>query len=183
MMKNKIREIIRKTINEMIEEGRYDFSSTPYNSKSERNYSLNRNPLTIDNGGHNSNDVLSQVSTYDSNGANFDTNENIVLSDNQITIYKIKNFNNTDINSTIDFFGKGSVGEKNLRKAIDTINGAAVRNNRDVMYRTITSASNKHKNKFIGTFWEFSLDNGNSWYILKPNPVNNMQLSKLKKNK
>ena len=51
------------------------------------------------------------------------------------------------------------------------------------MYRTITSVSNKHKNKFIGTFWEFSLDNGNSWYILKPNPVNNMQLSKLKKNK
>ena len=63
------------------------------------------------------------------------------------------------------------------------MNGAATRNGRHLVYRTITSTSNQAKSKSTGnmsnTFWEFSYDNGNTWYIMKPNGTQNMTQSKL----
>ncbi len=179
-----IRKIIKEAIIELINEGRYDTSVTPYNSHVDRDRNLGRNPLYADNGRHSANDVVSQVSTFDRNGANFKSNGNdLTLSDNKFIIYKIKNFGSDKVKSTLNLFGNGSVGEKELRKAIDTVNGAATRNNRSVKWRTITSISYKQTSnssgKMSNTFWEFSFDGGNSWFILKPHPVQSMQPSKL----
>lgn len=179
-----IRKLVREALFEIIKEGRFDTTSTPHNSHADVRRNLGHNPLYTDNGGHSAHDTVSQVSTFDTNGQNFKTNgNNIVISDNKFIIYKIKNFGNDKIESTLDLFGRGAGGEKELRRAIDTINGAANRNGRSVKYRTITSDSFKTTSQRTGqmskTFWEFSLNNGNDWYVLKPNPIQNMQSSKL----
>lgn len=179
-----VRKIIREVLIEMINEGRFDSTATPHNSRVDMLKNTGNNPLYADNGGHAANDVVSQVSTYDTNGQNFKTNGNdIIVSDNKFIIYKIKNFGNDKIESTLSLFGRGAGAEKELRRAIDTINGAAKRNRRSVSYRTITSESFQGTSRRTGqmskTFWEFSLDNGNTWYILKPNPVQSVQQSKL----
>lgn len=178
-----IKDIIYEAINEFIEEHRYQFSATPVNSKTQSQRELGINPLSVDNGGHSVNDILAQPSTVDVNGANFRTDNKVVLSDNKFIIYKIKNFGTDRITATIDLFGKGSNGEKNFRKEIDIMNGAARRNGRYLMYRTITSASNQIKSEktqgMSGTFWEFSYDGGNTWYIMKPNGIQTMQQTKL----
>lgn len=178
-----LKTLIYEAINEFVNEYRYQDSATPLNSKSDVHRNLGVNPLTVDNGGHTPNDVLSQPSTFDRNGATFKSSDNIVLSDNKFTIYKIKNFNTDKILSTMDLFGRGANGEKNFRKEIDIMNGAAARNGRYLIYRTITSASNEAKSKstghMSGTFWEFSYDMGNTWYIMKPNGTQNMTPSKL----
>ena len=97
-------------------------------------------------------------------------------------IYKIKNFGNIDVVDTLSFFGRGASGEKELRRAIDTLNGAADRNGKTLSYRTITSETNKgisERTSYMkNTFWEYSF-NGNDWYVLIPNPVQTMKLSKL----
>lgn len=169
-------------LKEVLTEGYYDDSATPLFSKTRMQRELGRNPLAVDNGGHTPSDVLRQPSTYDSNGANF-KGTNIIVSDNKFMFYKLKNFSSDKISGTLQFFGKGSIGEKGLRAAIDTINGAAKRNGRNVLYRHITSDSNKEKSKASGfmlnTFWEFSLDGGASWNILKPNPIDKIQKSKV----
>lgn len=178
-----IKKAVMEAIEEIMAEGRYDFQNVPYNSHSDVQRNLGHNPLYVDNGGHSNNDVLSQVSTFDTNGQNFRTNNNIVVSDNKFIIYKIKNFGNDRIESTLSLFGRGAGGEKELRKAIDTLNGVARRNNRPLQYRTVTSDSFKSSSirtgRMSNTFWEFSLDNGNTWYILKPHPVDSLQPSKL----
>jgi hypothetical protein len=179
-----IRKLVKKILKEMLSEGRYDTTATPYNSHADVRRNLGYNPLYSDNGGHTAHDTVSQVSTFDTNGQNFKTNgNNIVISDNKFIIYKIKNFGNDKIESTLSLFGHGAGAEKELRRAIDTINGAATRNRRSVKYRTITSETFQGTSKRTGqmskTFWEFSLDGGNSWYILKPSPIQSMQLSKL----
>lgn len=181
---NKIREIIKEAITELIQEGRFDTTATPHNSHTDVGRNIGYNPLYSDNGGHAANDVVSQVSTFDRNGANFTSNGNdLCLSDNKFIIYKIKNFGNDKVKSTLSIFGNGAKGEKELRKAIDTVNGAATRNGRSVKWRTITSDSFKKlsdsSGKMSNTFWEFSYDNGNVWYILKPSPIQSMQVSKL----
>lgn len=179
MLKTHLKKIINEALNEILNEGWYDSTTTPYFSKSDTNREIGRNPLTVDNGGHSNNDNLTQPSTIDFNGERLDA-EPIYLSDNKFQIYKIKNFGNTTIESTLSFFGKGANGEKSFRKAIDTIYGAAKRNGKSVMFRTISSIDNNGKrNSTQNTFWEFSFDNGNTWYILKPNPVQNMTFSKL----
>lgn len=178
-----LKDIILEAIQEFINEYRYKETTTPLNSKTAVHYNLGVNPLTVDNGGHSTNDILGQPSTFDANGASFKTDNNIVLSDNKFVIYKIKNFNNDKISSTVDLFGKGSNAEKSLRKEIDIMNGAARRNGRSLIYRTITSVSNQSKSNktqgILGTFWEFSYDNGSTWYIMKPNGTQSMQQSKL----
>lgn len=182
-IKKIIREAIEEAVNEMLSEYRYEDSTTPLNSKAARSRYLGRNPLTVDNGGHASNDVVGQPSTVDYNGSNFRTNDKVVLSDNKFIIYKIKNFGNDRITSTLDLFGRGVSGEKSLRREIDTLNGAARRNGRHLMYRTITSVSNEKRSDMTGgmsnTFWEFSMDGGGTWYIMKPNGTQNMKPSKL----
>lgn len=178
----RITEGQQRAFNELISEGNYDDSSTPLLSKTITHRDIGKNPLTVDNGGHAASGVLLQPSTYDYNGANF-KGINIVVSDNKFMFYKVKNFGTDKIGSTLQLFGRGAGGEKGLRAAIDTLNGAAKRNNRNLMYRTITSESFKQRSEatdhMSNTFWEFSYDNGMTWYILKPNPVQNMKKSEV----
>ena len=177
--KNALNESVRNALSEAW----YTNTATPYMSKSEANRELGRNPLRTDVGKHSPNEEGRQPSTFDRNGANF-KGEHIVLSDNKYNIYKIKNFGKLEISGTLAFFGNGASGEKELRRAIDTLNGAADRNRKPLYYRTITSESNKsvseRTNYMKETFWEFSF-NGSEWYILMPNPVQTMKISKLVK--
>ena len=175
-----IRRIVRETLNDILSEDRFDTTATPYNSRSDRTKGLGRNPLVADNGGHSNNDVVSQVSTFDYNGENFRADgRHACVSDNKFIIYKIKNYGSDTIDSTKSVFGS----TKELRRAIDQLNGGARRNGKHVMYRTITSVSNKAKSErsdyMVGTFWEFSLNYGRDWYLLVPDPLMKMKLSKL----
>lgn len=174
--------LIEEKIHEALSEFKYRDSITPNNSKIVRNYSLNKNPIAVDNGGHASNDVVRQASTYDYNGETFDTTNRKFINQNKFTIYKIKNFGTDKVESTMSLFGKGSNGEKGLRTAIDLLNGGAARNRKSVQYRTITLDTSEKKAErsgwMIDTFWEFTLDNGNTWFILKPNPLENIKIAK-----
>lgn len=178
----KLTESQYETIKDLIDEGYYDDSATPLFSRNKTNRELGVNPLAVDNGGHTPNDVLRQPSTVDYNGANF-KGLNIIVSDNKFMFYKVKNFGTDKISSTLQLFGRGAGGEKGLRTAIDNLNGAAVRNGKTLRFRTITSETFKNKSKMTdhmsNTFWEFSYDNGNTWFILKPHPVQHMQQSKV----
>lgn len=178
----KLTENQYNVIKGLITEGYYDDSVTPLFSKTKTNRELGVNPLTVDNGNHTPTDVLRQPSTIDFNGANFH-GVNLIVSDNKFMFYKVKNFGTDKISSTLQLFGRGAGGEKGLRAAIDTLNGAAMRNNKSLRFRTITSETFKNKSKMSdhmsNTFWEFSYDNGNTWYIMKPHPVQNMQPSKV----
>ena len=63
-----LKTLIYEAINEFVNEYRYQDSATPLNSRSDVHRNLGVNPLTVDNGGHTPNDVLSQPSTFDRNG-------------------------------------------------------------------------------------------------------------------
>lgn len=177
-------ELIGNIVNNILKEYKYYDDINPDNSKTNRYKNLGLNPLSVDNGGHQSNDVVKQVSTFDKNGEMFTSNDRIFLNKNQFVIYKIKNFGTDSISSTISLFGKGSIGEKNLRSAIDLLNGGATRNGKNIIYRTITLETSLDKAKksgwMIDTFWEFSINNGGDWYILKPKPLEDIKKSKLK---
>ena len=175
MKENYLRQIILESVREALNEGLFTKTAAPYVSKAEAQRELGKNPLRTDVGGHAAHDEVRQPSTFDRNGANFD-GEHIVISDNRFTFYKVKNFGTPDIKDTLSLFGNGVSAEKELRKAIDTVNGAADRNGKNLIYRTIAS-ENKPRIKF----WEFSFDNGETWYILKPQPVQNMKQSKFRK--
>lgn len=173
--------ITESIINTLITEGWYDKSTTPYFSRSDTYYNLGRNPLAVDNGNHSNTDNITQPSTKDFNGERLDA-EPIYLSDEKMRFYKIANFKNDNIKSTLDFFGNSADGEKSFRNTIDTIYGAANRNGRQVIFRTISSSNdNVRRNSIMKSFWEFSFDNGDNWYIVKPNAVQNMTQSKLKR--
>jgi len=179
---DKIRQMILECVRQTIYESLFTKTATPYVSKAEAQREIGSNPLRTDVGGHAAHDEVRQVSTIDDNGANFD-GEHIVISDNRFIIYKIKNFGTPDIKGTLSLFGKGASGEKELRRAIDTVNGAATRNKKPIMFRTITSESFKgisqKTSHMSNTFWEFSFD-GSEWYILKPKPVQNLKISQFK---
>ena len=178
----KLTEQQRNVILNMLTEGYYDDSATPLHTKTRINAELGNNPLAVDNGNHTAGDTVRQPSTFDTNGANF-KGQNIVVSDNKFAFYKVKNFGTDNISSTLQLFGRGAHGEKGLRAAIDTLNGAAQRNNRNLIFRTITSETFKNRSiktdHMSNTFWEFSYDYGNTWYIMKPKPIQNMQQSKV----
>lgn len=175
-LKNIISESIQTVL---LDEGWYNQSATPYFSNTDVHNNIGRNPLTVDNGNHSAHDTVTQPSTIDFNGAKLDA-EMITLSDNGYMIYKIKNFGDDKKKSTLDFFGRSAEGEKAFRCAIDTIYGAGSRNGRRPIFRTISATSaNVRKNSISNCFWEFSFDGGNEWFIVKPNPVQNMNKSKL----
>lgn len=180
MSDNWLKIALLESIREGLNESWYTNTATPYFSKAEVNRELGRNPLRTDVGKHSPREEVRQPSTFDRNGSNF-KGEHIVVSDNRFNIYKIKNFGKLEIDGTLAFFGRGATGEKELRRAIDTLNGAADRNGRTLSYRTITSESGQNisqkTNYMKDTFWEFSF-NGIEWYILKPNPVQSLKLSK-----
>ena len=123
-------------------------------------------------------DDVSNPSTIDFEGEKFrGKTEHIFVSDNRFMIYKIKNFGNTDVKDTLQFFGN----TVEFRRAKDTVDGASKRNNRTLFYRTISPESERKKVErsdfMVKTFWEFSFD-GYEWYILKPNPVQTLKISK-----
>lgn len=167
----------------IIKEGWYDSSTEPIFSKSDTQRNLGSNPLYTDNGNHSNADNIRQPSTFDVNGASF-TGKHYLISNTKMTIYKIQNFGRENIDSSLDFFDGRSKAEKekNLRKAIDTINGSATRSNKSVCFRSLTAEDNKQKalssDYNLYTFWEFSYD-GQNWNILKPNPAVEMKRSKL----
>ena len=175
MKENYLRQIILESVRQALYESWYTKTATPYVSKAEAQRELGRNPLRTDVGGHAAHDEVKQPSTFDRNGANFD-GEHIVVSDNRFTFYKVKNFGTTDIKDTLSLFGNGASAERELRKEIDTVNGAADRNGKSLTYRAIVSEKNPRIK-----FWEFSFDYGQTWYILKPQPVQNMKQSKFNK--
>lgn len=183
MVNSNIKDFIYECVKQALYEGVFDKTAAPYMSKADAQRELGRNPLRTDVGGHSAHDEVRQVSTFDTNGANFN-GEHIFVSDNKFMIYKIKNFGNPDIKGTLSIFGDGSKGEKELRRAIDTVNGAAKRNGKGLYYRTITSETNKRKAEMssymTNTFWEFSFDRI-EWYIMKPNPVQSLKISKFSK--
>lgn len=174
-----VREFVKETLFSLLKEGRYDNSMYAYNGKVDMGNNLGNNPLYVDNGNRTNNKFLRQASTIDYTGDSFRPAAKYSLSPNQFTIYKIKNFGTDSITSTLDLFGKDT---RKLRKAIDLLNGGADRGGRFVTYRTVTLADSVSKAKrsgwMVDTFWEFSLDGGHSWNILKPEPIVNMKPSK-----
>ena len=121
--------------------------------------------------------VASPISHTDAFGINFD-GEHIFVSESGFIIYKVKNFANPDLSSVMSLFGN----TKELRRAIDTVNGAARRGGKSLKWRTISDKKRENivkTSKYQSyTFWEFSFDGGNQWYILKPNPVESIKPSK-----
>jgi hypothetical protein len=175
---NKLGKLIDECVRRAIYEGVFDKTATPHISKGDVRRDIGINPLRTDVGGHAAHDEVTQPSTITPDEEGFISQENIVISDNQLIIYKIKNFGNDKINGTMDFFGGSTV---ELARAINTMNGAARRNGKPLFYRTITSEGNKRASErtrqMVKTFWEFSFD-GEEWYIMKPNPVVGLKISK-----
>ena len=176
MKNNIIKQIILESVRQAINESFYRNTTTPHVSKAEAQRELGSNPLRTDVGNHSAHDEVGQPSTTDEWGANFD-GEHFVVSDNRFTFYKVKNFGSPNVKDTKSLFGS----EKELRKAIDIVNGAAERNKKFVKFRTITSDSfqklSEKTSYMSNTFWEFSYGGG-EWYILKPNPVQTLKISK-----
>lgn len=174
-----MREFVSEMLLSLLSEGRYDNSMYAYNGKVDMGKNVGSNPLYVDNGNRTNNEFLRQASTVDYTGDSFRPAAKYSLSPNQFTIYKIKNFGTDSISSTLDLFGKDT---RKLRKAIDLLNGGADRGGRFVTYRTVTLADSVSKAKrsgwMVDTFWEFSLDGGHSWNILKPEPIVNIKASK-----
>ena len=165
------RNVINECFNNLLNEGDWFKQST------------HPEPRTHDdhhNGSHSPVDSVVQPSTEDWEGAKFN-GEHIIVSPNKFIIYKIKNFANPDLKGSMSFFNN----TKDLRKAIDTVNGGAKRNGRSVLWRTITSQEFEkiaRRNDFMSyTFWEFSLNGGSTWLILKPSPLQTPKESKFVK--
>ena len=142
MKKEHLKNIILECLKNAVNEAWYSNTSIPHMSHSDAHRELGSNPLRTDVGKHSANDEVRKPSLIDRNGANFQGTYT-VLSENMFNIYKIKNFGNIDVADTLSFFGRGASGEKELRRAIDTLNGAADRNGKTLSYRTITSETNK----------------------------------------
>lgn len=172
---------INGIISQVLNEYRHRDTITPDNTRSNRERNTGKNPLAVDNGNHASNDVVGQPSTTDRFGANFNADEHISLTQNQYIIYMYKNFANDKLKGSMSFFGNDT---RKLRNAIDLLMGGAERNGKPVSFRTLTLDSSMKKAErssfMIDTFWEFSLDGGNTWYIFKPKPLENLTQSKYK---
>ena len=175
MYRDRLKRIINESVRQALLEGMFTQTASPHISKADVQREIGVNPLRTDVGGHAANDEVRQASTVDWwGGAKV---ERIFVSDNKFMIYKIKNFGNPDVKDSMQFFGN----TKEFRRAFDIANGAASRGGKNVYFRTITPESGKaaaqKADYMIKTFWEFSFD-GNEWYILKPNPVQTLKISK-----
>lgn len=177
---DRLRLIIENIVREcLMESGRFVHGMYPHNSRSHRERNVANPIISHGNGSHSNQDVVSQVSTFDDNGSNFRSGkEHYCISDRDFIKYKMQNFGNARLKSTMDFFGGNEV---ELRREIDRLNGAAKRNDRGLMWRTITceskSALSNRTDHMLYTFWEFSFNGGDNWYIMKPNAVDNMKES------
>lgn len=178
---NGLRILIENMVREYLyEEGRFTGGPSPHNSRSHRERNVGNPIIGHGNGSHSNQDVVSQVSTYDIFGAGFD-GQHCILGDNKFKKYLETNFNNEILHSTMDFFGDDANGLRSLRREIDRLNGAAERNGRGLLWRTITPKAKLKialKNGFmLYTFWEYSFNNGKNWYILVPNAIDKMKNS------
>jgi len=174
-LKRFILECVRQTLNE---ESYYRDTATPEGFR--------RNEWSGQDGRGNHSGKLDKTTEHpqdDRNGRNF-VAKHYVVSDNRLAFYKVKIFGNPNIKETRSLFGKNNAkAEVELRRAIDTVNGAADRNGKILRFRTITSESFKELSErtsyMSNTFWEFSFD-GDEWYVLKPEPVQNLKVSTFK---
>lgn len=177
---NRLRLLIENIVRECLnEEGRFSISQFPLNSRSHREQNVGNPIISHGNGNHSNQDVVSQVSTVDDNGANFDSGDrHYCISEKNMMKYKWYNFKNPDVKSTMDFFGNNMT---ELRREIDRLNGAATRNGKTLIYRTITSkdraSASDRSDHMLYTFWEFSFDNGQTWYVMIPNGADKMKKS------
>lgn len=182
MKYSELKTIIVETIIRHLNESDGGYEKTPnYDPRSYNLQNIAKNPLAQERGNHGGTlDAVRTPSTEDWNGANFKSSDIIHLSDNRLSFYKIKHFQDESKNGSIDFFGKGAIGEKKFRDAIDTIFGAAQRNGKNVLFRSVVSATKPPRtDSLYNTFWEFSLDDGNSWNMVLPNPIQTMKKSTL----
>ena len=169
--------LIENVVRDVLKEYRYKKSSMPDNSKGLRNSMLGKNPLASDYGNHAREDFLSQVSTVDYNGARFRPEDIILKNPEAMRTYRATKYGNPDMESTLNVFStkSRSEAEKGLRRAIDTIFGRAREKNVAPRFRITTSTTNLERamqTSFIsGCFWDFSLNNGKTWFKMKPNPT------------
>lgn len=178
MNKNTLTQHIYEAIAQVLGEGWYDHSPHPHFSRSETNRNLGTNPLYTDNGGHSNADRITQPSTVDYNGMNFH-GQNYVISDNAFMIYKIKNFGHDRFTGSMNMFAN----TKDFRTNLDLLFGGARRGGRGVLFRSFTpqsKATTAKRNGYMSfTFWEFSLDGGQTWNIMRPRPLDKIQQSKM----
>ena len=179
---NSLKILIENIVREcLLEGGRFEQGPTPFNSRSHRERNISNPIIGHGNGNHSNQDVVGQVSTVDYNGANFVSSRHYLVTDERIKRYKESNFNNDKVKSSMDFFGEGAKGEVALRREIDRLNGAAYRNQKPLMWRTIVPKSkialSRRSGRMSHTFWEFSLDRGSTWYVLIPNSIEKMKQS------
>lgn len=172
---DRLKRIINEAINDALFEivARYRDTATPHHSKAIE--------PPVSNGSHSSWDRTPEVSPSDWNGERFVSSEHYCIPDKRFLFYKVKIFGNPDIKSTMDIFGNSTEA---LRKEIDRLNGAARRNGKHLIYRTITSESNAAQSdksgNMINTFWEYSFNGGQNWYVMMPNGVDKMKESTFK---
>lgn len=169
---NKVRRMIDECVRRALCEGGYwSKTATPLVTNGTTGGFKGHSP-GLDNGSE------LEPSTQDFEGEKLrQKTENIFVNDNKFMFYKVKNFGNPDVKDTLQFFGN----TVEFRRAKDTVDGASKRGDKGVYFRTISPESEKTKVErsdfMYKTFWEFSFD-GEEWYILKPNPVQSLKISK-----
>jgi hypothetical protein len=171
------RELVKNVLKRILDESPNQLYGNSTVAIHDRNREGNSdNPTDVGRGDRTSDEVLRQPSTYDKNGSEFNTGIHIFLKPNQMQIYKYKAFNSTTINSTLDIFGTNpSIATKELRRAIDQLNGGAKRNNTTVHYRTLSDETFRDKveksNYQLYTFWEYRFNGRGEYFLLRPNPI------------
>lgn len=181
---NRLRILIENIIREYLcEEGRFTSGPDPHNSRSHRERNVGNPIIGHGNGGHSNQDVVSQPSTYDIFGAGFD-GQHCVVGINKFKNYLDTCFSGRKIKSTMDFFGNNAEGLRQIRCEIDRLNGSAERNGRKLIWRTITPKDKiriELKSGFmLNSFWEYSFNGGQTWYVLVPNSIYTMKPSTIK---
>ena len=176
-------DIIKEAIVSVLQEaGFYTDTSTPLPSRAMTRNMLGRNPVIADNGNHASRDTVVQPSSIDFNGEDVTHHaQHYFVSDNKFQYYMAKNFGSLDrFQSTVQMMN-GTVAFNN---AIHAVYGSAQRSGKRPILRSISPETKKNSVVRSGylsnTFWEFSYDGGNTWYVLTARPAQTMKQSTVK---
>lgn len=181
---NRLRILIENIIREYLcEEGRFTSGPDPHNSRSHRERNVGNPIIGHGNGNHSNADVASMPSTDDIFGAGF-KGQHCVVGEKKFKAYLETCFSGRNIKRTMDFFGDSAKGLSRLRSEIDRLNGAAKRNGRSLKWRTITPKDKIRteikSNFMLNSFWEYSFNGGQTWFILVPNSIEVMKPSSIK---